>query len=495
MTKFLDPNTKQETERRIPKARILDYRIIITTAPFSFNTNVCPIAIVQTDSNGNVVAITDARQLMFRLAPGGDTPNADGSYTWTDTNRRENSITYDSVNSPLDPFSEGDKDIFSMKDWMNAVMSVVWEAKSGESWYSPTSRDMIKLLYTNPAFTEGDNFIWDSAASKLYFRNLKVLFENSSGGWYNNIADPQVSVSSISRSGTTVTVNTGAAHTLLVGGQLYLISSDSNFPGGLKTVVSVPTSTQLTYTEAGSAVSGSGSFTLQYGASLAAGQCLYVDLDRKTTPSPTIVAAVGTLQNLPSPVIPGSRIIIAWRYGNEVHVRDRAYPLGRIALDQKYPNVILDPLGSGDAPNFTAAIALLPAYGGVILLANDISLASTVTIPANVKVIGRLGVTITLAASAELQLGNYCQLEDIRVTSARTSGVLVRATGTNVKINKCRFNCVTTPAGVVCLRVQGNYTSCNMSEFDGVLSPSGGIGVQVAGGVTAFNEYDNTYLV
>lgn len=493
-TKFLDPNTKQETERRVPKARILDYKIIITTTPFSFNTNVCPIAIVETDSSGNVISITDARQLLFRLGGGGDSPNADSYFDWQDTDRRENAITYDPPTSDSDPFSEGDKDIFSMKQWMDAVMTVVWEAKSGESWYSPTSRDMIKLCYTNPPLEEGDNFLWDDTVGMVYWQNLKVLFENSSGGWYNTVQDPSVVISSISRTGATVTVDTATAHQLTAAGQFYLVSDDVNFLGGLKTVVSTPTSTQFTYTDAGSAVSGSGTFYAFYGAQLDDGQCLYVDLDRKTA-APTVVAEVGDLQTLPSPVIPGSRIIIAWRVGTELHVRDRAYPLGRIATETKYPNVILDPLGSGDATTFAAALALLPGYGGTIVLANNITIASSVTLPANVKLLGRSGVTVTLSGtSTELILSQYCQLMDVRVSSVKTTGVNVRVNGTNVKINLCRFN-VATAGTARCLYVNANYVSANMSEFDGVVAPSTGIGIELAGGVTAFNEYDNTYLV
>jgi len=253
-TKFYDPNTKAETTRVVPQARVLDYKIYISVTPFSFTPNICPVAQVQTDSNGNVVSITDARQMMFRLGSGGDAPSAISSYIWRDTNRRENPITYAPATYNDDPFSGGDKQILSMKEWMDAVTSVLWEAKSGESWYSPTSRDIMKVIYApGPgALLGGDNFSW--TLPNLSWVNLFVTFENASGGYYNTVTDGTLPLSD--------------------------------------------------------------------------GQCLYVDVNRTDTVTP-IVAAVAFLNDLPSPAIPGSRIVLAYRIGTSIYVRDRSYEIGR----------------------------------------------------------------------------------------------------------------------------------------------------------------------
>lgn len=58
------------------------------------------------------------------------------------------------------------------------------------------------------------------------------------------------------RVGTTVTVDTGTNHHLEPGEVVNLITGAANFPSGNKTVVSTPTSTTFTYTEAGAAVAG-----------------------------------------------------------------------------------------------------------------------------------------------------------------------------------------------------------------------------------------------
>lgn len=91
------------------------------------------------------------------------------------------------------------------------------------------------------------------------------------------ISDGSISVTSASTSrasGTTVTVTTGSAHGFSVGDSVVLTSTgvsatpayynghDSNFPPGIKTVASTPSSTTFTYAETGSNVTMSGSYSV-----------------------------------------------------------------------------------------------------------------------------------------------------------------------------------------------------------------------------------------
>lgn len=73
-----------------------------------------------------------------------------------------------------------------------------------------------------------------------------------------------VTAASTSRTGSTVTVTTGANHGFAVGQSVYLSSNsaDANFPVGVKTVVTTPTATTFTYTEAGSAATLSGTYVV-----------------------------------------------------------------------------------------------------------------------------------------------------------------------------------------------------------------------------------------
>lgn len=129
-----DPTTMSETTKTAPRAQILQYQLNISTA--SWPSNLLPIAIVQTDASNNVVAITDCRWLLFRLGTGGASPNPFYTYPWTaqPEGRTENPST--SSSNSINPFEGGDKMLFSLKDWMNAVMSSLLEVKGTTFWYS-----------------------------------------------------------------------------------------------------------------------------------------------------------------------------------------------------------------------------------------------------------------------------------------------------------------------------------------------------------------------
>lgn len=142
-----NPTTNNETTKNAPRAQILRYRIKITTSIFA--TNVLPIATVTTDSGNNVVSITDARWMMFRLGTGGASPNPFYQYPWTAQaeGRTENPST--SSSNSINPFHGGDKMIMTLKDWMNAIMTALQEIKGTVYWYSPGSAGSIDSLRTD----------------------------------------------------------------------------------------------------------------------------------------------------------------------------------------------------------------------------------------------------------------------------------------------------------------------------------------------------------
>lgn len=187
LKQFLDADTLLEIAKSVPTARTLNYKIIISTQPFSVNLNICPIAKVITNSSNAVISITDARQMMFRLGRGGDVPSGNSSFTWVDTTRTENPISYSPPTSSTNPFGGGDKEILSLKQWMDAIMSRLWEFGGGQYWYSATTRDNVKIAFGTPVIpATGDNFQWDSGTNTLTWQSLSVLFENSTA-YYNTI--------------------------------------------------------------------------------------------------------------------------------------------------------------------------------------------------------------------------------------------------------------------------------------------------------------------
>jgi hypothetical protein len=128
-----NPTNKNETTKTAPLAKILRYKIVISTSLWA--ANVLPIAKVTTDIANNVVDITDQRDILGRLGKAGvSSPNPSYVFPWT-AGRQENSAT--STVSTTDPFSGGDKQIESLKQWMDAVMSSILEIKGTVYWYSP----------------------------------------------------------------------------------------------------------------------------------------------------------------------------------------------------------------------------------------------------------------------------------------------------------------------------------------------------------------------
>lgn len=129
-----DPTTNSETTKTAPRAQILQYQLNVSTT--TWPANILPIAIVQTDAGNNVVSITDCRWLLFRLGTGGANPNPFYTYPWDAQTEGRTETPPSSSSNSQNPFHGGDKMLFSLKDWMNAVMSSFLELKGTTYWYS-----------------------------------------------------------------------------------------------------------------------------------------------------------------------------------------------------------------------------------------------------------------------------------------------------------------------------------------------------------------------
>ena len=127
-----NPTTNIEITKTVPLAVVLDYKIVITTSIFA--SNVLPIAIVKTDTSNNVIEIEDRREKLCRLAPAGTTESDPFyEYPWDD-GRDEN--YYKSSSSTVSPFQGGDKQIDSLKEFFDAVMTEIKLMKGTSYWYS-----------------------------------------------------------------------------------------------------------------------------------------------------------------------------------------------------------------------------------------------------------------------------------------------------------------------------------------------------------------------
>ena len=328
------PNSSnnQEIQQIVPFARTLNYRIVISNSLFGNASNICPIAIVTTDSNNNVVSIEDARPLMFRLGSGSDAPNPYNIYSWPQS-RVENPITFSS-STLYNPFSGGDKSIQSLKDWANSIMQRLQETAGGQYWYNPVSN-------------------WST---------MKLLFGNFVSISANMVQTPNGS---------------GAAYLQWSGLWVACDNADLTSVGGPTQVTVFQIADQLVPSV----------------VSLSDGQCLYVDVDRSMQVSSAIPlnAHVGTLDNLGLPPPPYTRFIIAWAITVNgqvvIYNRDSTFKIGQpgpIATTTTYGVVELDSsshlspqLNQAYVPNSAGPSS--PNPGTVI--ATGISLGDGVNVP------------------------------------------------------------------------------------------------------------------
>lgn len=174
---FLNATTLAEVPKVVPLARTLNYRLVISTTSFGAQPNLVPIAKVVTDASNNIVSVTDCRNILGRVAPGGDFPNIYQGYTWPG-GRAENLTG--------DVFSNGDKAIGSVREWMQAAMTRTWEIGGGEFWYSATADRGVTMVWTGATFTDGENFEW--TGTNLHWKGLKFSFDNSTA-IFNDVHD------------------------------------------------------------------------------------------------------------------------------------------------------------------------------------------------------------------------------------------------------------------------------------------------------------------
>ncbi len=172
---FLVPSTNVERSQRTPLARSMDYRLKVSTNEFGSTPGVLPLALVETDSSNRVVTLTDARWLLFRLGAGGSSPSAMSPFGWPGgRNESDPDPTVASV--------AGDRSIFSLKEWMAAAMTRIWEIGGGEFWYSLTADRNVKMTAADAFTSTGQPFEWIAGAN-LHWKDLKFVFDNSSGAY------------------------------------------------------------------------------------------------------------------------------------------------------------------------------------------------------------------------------------------------------------------------------------------------------------------------
>lgn len=116
--------------------------IVLNTSVSTFPEGTIPIAKIITIGN-NIDRIVDCRDLFFRLGTGGANANPYANFAYRSLPtaplaRSEPPITMVEGRDP-NPFQGGDKNIYTLKEWMDAVMSQLKELGGGPFWYGSSS--------------------------------------------------------------------------------------------------------------------------------------------------------------------------------------------------------------------------------------------------------------------------------------------------------------------------------------------------------------------
>lgn len=164
---------------------ILKVEVNVSTGSFPANT--IPVAKV-TVGPVVITAIQDARDLMFRLGTGGINPDPFNTYGW----RSLPSSPYQRNEPPttmtaggVDPFQGADKNILTLKEWMDAIMSKLRELGGTTYWYEDTSTFSIISNFVdamNTAFKSKGKWLHDSSTPGLITWtediNIKITSDN-----------------------------------------------------------------------------------------------------------------------------------------------------------------------------------------------------------------------------------------------------------------------------------------------------------------------------
>jgi len=161
---FWDPDSTDEwgseTVQEVDTQTILTINIGVSTSSFPEGT----IPICKVQMSNVITSITDCRNLYFRLGTGGQSPDTLNQLLLTP----ESPITI-SASGGNNPFQGGDKDISSMKQFMDIVMTRLKEISGDIFWYDSSSPMSIKKLW------------WHSLASTLKSRGEWVHDQSIAG--------------------------------------------------------------------------------------------------------------------------------------------------------------------------------------------------------------------------------------------------------------------------------------------------------------------------
>lgn len=228
---FWDPDQNGgdggEFSQDVNTESVLSIEVNVSVSAFPENTiPICKVVV----GASVVESIQDCRDMMFRLGTGGVIPDPFANYDFRDDPsstyaRQEPSGTMASALDP-NPFQGGDKNIQTLKEWMDAVMTRIKEVSGSTYWYqtpSGTSTPSIANVFLDALgstlkskgqwqhsssvpgraiFTEDLQYTSLRDARIAFIRASTLNLANEQVAWINLVRDGEINNSSASVSWT-----------------------------------------------------------------------------------------------------------------------------------------------------------------------------------------------------------------------------------------------------------------------------------------------------
>ena len=130
-----------------------------------FDSGAISLYKIVTNSQGVVTSLTDCRPMMFRLGAGGTSPDPQNQYSFKNLPdqthaRLETPSTSTSATPTNAPFQGGDKNIRTMKEWMDLVMTQIKQGFALPYWYMQPAASQASA-YQNAAMTLMSGGTWE----------------------------------------------------------------------------------------------------------------------------------------------------------------------------------------------------------------------------------------------------------------------------------------------------------------------------------------------
>jgi len=137
---------------------VINLQLNIKVNVSGFSTGAIPLYKIVTNADGVVTRFTDCRPLLYRLGSGGTSPDPNHEFAFRNEPdmahaRLETAVTATSATPGNAPFKGGDKNLRSMKEWMDVVMTQIKTGFALPYWYMKPNSPSTAGAYQNVAMT------------------------------------------------------------------------------------------------------------------------------------------------------------------------------------------------------------------------------------------------------------------------------------------------------------------------------------------------------